>query len=169
MLRNPEVIEVTTMFMSKITWWGHYSTTAITESFKCEGGSGEDNIALQVPLIHSLPERVDAYECIGMRVRRITQMFITARQGTRMQWLIDYLHSVQIEYCAVKYSSMAKSVTWPWLNWACSSIPEVKTKGRKNHKQAATYVGCSNGMEMHLSGGQTSGNHWLPEYQLWWN
>ncbi len=38
----------------------------------------------------------------------------------------------------VEYSALAKSISWFQPNWACISLVEDKTKGRKTHKQTQT-------------------------------
>ncbi len=35
---------------------------------------------------------------------------------------------------------MAKSISWSQTDWACISLAEDKTKGRKTHKQTTTEV-----------------------------
>ncbi len=42
---------------------------------------------------------------------------------------------------------MAKSISWSQPNWACISLAEDKTRGRKTHKQTTTEVSCSKGLE----------------------
>ncbi len=57
------------------------------------------------------------------------------------------------------YSAVAKSISWSQLDWACISLAEDKTKGRKTHKQTTTEVGCSKGLAKHHKGGnQVSGD-----------
>ncbi len=54
----------------------------------------------------------------------------------------------------VKYSAMVKSVSWFQHDWACISLAEDKTKGRKIHKQQTiTEVSCSKGLAKHHKGG----------------
>ncbi len=47
---------------------------------------------------------------------------------------------------------MAKSISWYQPDWACISLAEDKTKGRKTHKQTTTEV-KSKGLEKHHKGG----------------
>ncbi len=49
----------------------------------------------------------------------------------------------------VEYSAMAKSISWSQPDWACISLAEDKTKGRKTRKQTTTEVSCSKGLEKH--------------------
>ncbi len=53
----------------------------------------------------------------------------------------------------VEYSAMAKSITWSQPEWACISLVEDKTNGRKNHKQTTTETSCSKGLESLHKGG----------------
>ncbi len=53
----------------------------------------------------------------------------------------------------VDYSSMAKSISWSQPDWACISLAENKTKGRKTHKQTTTEVSCSKRQAKHHKGG----------------
>ncbi len=47
---------------------------------------------------------------------------------------------------------MTKSISWFQPNWACISLAEDKTKGRKTHKQTTTEVSCSKGQAKHHKG-----------------
>ncbi len=53
----------------------------------------------------------------------------------------------------VDYSAMAKSISWSQPDWACISLAEDKTKGRKTHKQTTTEVSCRKGLAKHHKGG----------------
>ncbi len=48
---------------------------------------------------------------------------------------------------------MAKSVSLFQPSWACNSLSEDKTKGRKTHKQSITEVSYSKGLAKHHKGG----------------
>ncbi len=48
---------------------------------------------------------------------------------------------------------MAKSVSLFQPSWACYSLSEDKTKGRKTHKQTITEVSYSIGLAKHHKGG----------------
>ncbi len=47
---------------------------------------------------------------------------------------------------------MAKSISWSQPDWACISLAEDKTKGRKTHKQTTTEASCSKGLAKHHKG-----------------
>ncbi len=53
----------------------------------------------------------------------------------------------------MEYSAMTKSISWSQPNWACISLAENKTKGRKTHKQITTEVSCIKGLAKHHKGG----------------
>ena len=80
----------------------------------------------------------------------------------------DPKHTAKATQVLLKAQKKAELVTWPQPNWACFSLTEDKTEGRKTHKQTRTQVGCSKGLAKHLKAGnspfggfQASGSHWL--------
>ncbi len=52
-----------------------------------------------------------------------------------------------------EYSAIAKSISWSQPDWACISLANDKTKGRKTHKQTTTEVSCSKDLTKHHRGG----------------
>ncbi len=84
----------------------------------------------------------------------------TALHSTSGQWPKTYSKSNPgvFEGKKVEYSAMAKSISWSQPDWACISLVEDKTKGRKTHKQTITEVSCSKGLaKNHKEGNPISG------------
>ncbi len=81
----------------------------------------------------------------------------TVLHRTNGQWPKTYSKSNPgvFEGKKVEYFAMAKSISWFQPNWACISLAEDKTKGRKTHKQTTTEVSCSKGQAKHHKGGKT--------------
>ncbi len=75
----------------------------------------------------------------------------TALLSTNGQWPKTYSKNNPgvFESKKVEYSAMTKSITWSQPEWACISLAEDKTNGRKSHKQTTTEVSCSKGLAMH--------------------
>ncbi len=61
----------------------------------------------------------------------------TALHSTNGRWPKSYSKSNPrvFEGKKVEYSAKAKSISWSQPDWACISLAEDKTKGRKTHKQ----------------------------------
>ncbi len=76
-----------------------------------------------------------------------------ALHSTSGQWTKTYSKSNPgvFEGKKEEYSAMAMSISWFQPDWACISLAEDKTKGRKTHKQTTTEVSCSKGLAKHRS------------------
>ncbi len=48
---------------------------------------------------------------------------------------------------------MAKSISWSQPGWACISLAEDKTEGKKTPKESTTVVSYSKGLSKHHKGG----------------
>ncbi len=72
----------------------------------------------------------------------------TALHSADGQWPKAYCKSNQrvFEGKEVDCYAMAKSITWPESDWACISLAEDKTEGKKPQEQAGTEDGCSRGL-----------------------
>ncbi len=81
----------------------------------------------------------------------------TALHSTNGWWPKTYSKSNPgvFEGKKFEYSEMSKLISWSQPDWACISLAENKTKGRKTHKQTKTEVSCSKGLAKHHKGGNS--------------